>query len=98
MRRAACIGVLLGVVLGGAAPAQGAYTLVDKWGPTDPGYLGNLAVGGVAVGPTGTVYVADQNGSKVTMLDQNGVVVKKFGSFGLADGYFAGFLSPDGLA
>ncbi len=50
---------------------------------------------GIAVGPDGSVYVADSDNHRIQKFDSNGNFITKWGSIGLGDGEFA---RPEGIA
>lgn len=64
--------------------------LIGTWGcaGTAPGEFNNL--GGLAFGPDGTLYVADQGNCRIQRLARDGRVVQIIGSHGSALGRFAG--------
>lgn len=51
--------------------------------------------GGVAVGPTGEIWVVDQGNNRVEHFNEKGEYLGEFGSYGSGDGQFSG---PAGLA
>jgi sugar lactone lactonase YvrE len=65
-----------------------------EWGRTGTGPGELNFPGGVAIGPTGSVYVADQQNHRVQQFDRDGAFVREWGSFGPAPGQFGGEGSP----
>ncbi len=71
-----------------------------KWGPTgsDDGQFGRRPFEGplgIAVGPSGSVYVADTYNNRVQKFDSSGKFLMKWGSVGAGDGQF---FWPRGIA
>ncbi|MEZ6060231.1 MAG: hypothetical protein R3C19_07715 [Planctomycetaceae bacterium] len=50
--------------------------------------------GGVAIGPDGHVYVADQTNRRVQVFDKDGRFLAKFGEYGTEPGQFGGTTNP----
>jgi DNA-binding beta-propeller fold protein YncE len=73
--------------------AQGRQTLaaVAVWGSTGPGDGQFDAPRGVAVGPDGSVYVADSRNHRIQKFDADGNLLLAWGTFGSVD---AGTASP----
>ena len=84
-----CLTVVLALVL--VVPASAAPTFVTKWGGptpgTDPGEFSQPR--GIAVGPSGAVYVADSENSRVQKFTADGTFVTEWGFPGAGDGEFA---------
>lgn len=79
---------------GGDGSSSGpSYRVVKTWGPAGPGEFYDIA--GVAVDPSGNVYVADNTGSKVQKFSSSGVYVSSWGSYdpyGTENGKFVGLM------
>ena len=56
---------------------------------------------GIAIGPDGNIYIADTNNHQIAIFDQNGNLLKKWGSFGTETpglkNPFGVFVDPEGL-
>src|SRR5438874_2048889 len=77
---------------GGHGPGPGQFSFVD-YDAADPSQLN----ASIAVGPDGTVYVADTGDTRVEVFSPTGAFIRQFGAFGLKDGQFLqlGDLSVD---
>jgi tripartite motif-containing protein 71 len=100
----------------GAAPAQAAYRVADRWGNlgTGPGEFGSGVLGGgalrqyddpagIAVAPDGTVLVVDTSNNRVQHFSADGRYLGRFGRRGLDKGFVEvrltdRFFQPEGLA
>jgi DNA-binding beta-propeller fold protein YncE len=68
--------------------------LLRQWGRTGRGDGEFDFPGGVAVGPDGRVYVADQTNRRVQVFDARGKFLAKWGGYGTRPGQFGGNTSP----
>jgi DNA-binding beta-propeller fold protein YncE len=71
-----------------------AGKLLRQWGKTGGGDGELDYPGGIAVGPGGRVYVADQTNRRVQVFDREGKFLFKWGSYGTKEGQFGGNVSP----
>jgi len=60
----------------------------DGSGPLSLGDEQFFSPTGIAIDPSGNVYVADSQNNRIQKFDSNGVFLSKWGSFGLGDGKF----------
>ena len=87
-------------VLGARATAQDTITFLNSWGGVGTGTGQFHFNAGIAVGPTGTVYVADSyqtgNFARVEYFDRTGNYLGSFGTYGVQN--LAGqFVEPYGV-
>jgi DNA-binding beta-propeller fold protein YncE len=68
--------------------------LLRQWGRTGTGDGEFDYPGGLAVGPGGRVYVADQTNRRVQVFDARGKFLFKWGGYGTGKGQFGGNISP----
>jgi DNA-binding beta-propeller fold protein YncE len=68
--------------------------LLRQWGATGSGDGQFDYPGGIAVSPTGQVYVADQTNRRVQVFDSEGKFLFKWGEYGTAHGQFGGNITP----
>src|SRR5436305_2209272 len=95
-RRLGAIAVAgLTLALAGGGTALGALNFETVWGTAGSGDGQLQNPQGVAVGPQGDVYVADQNNNRIDKFDANGGFILKWGSFGSNDGQLG---SPTAVA
>ncbi len=88
-----CAG-LLGFVLA-TGTALAAYQFQTSWGTAGAGDGQFTTPALIAVGPDGSVYVADTGNQRVEKFDANGAFLLAFGSAGAGNGQFSG---PSGVA
>jgi outer membrane protein assembly factor BamB len=62
--------------------------LLESWGKAGSGKGDLGSPGGIAVGPTGLVYVSDPDNGRVDIFKPDGTFVRQFGRFGSAEGQF----------
>ena len=67
-----------------------ALTRISSFGSVGPGFneIGFFTKG-IAVAPSGDIYIADSNGSRIQKLDSSGNYTQTIGSRGSEDGYFS---------
>jgi DNA-binding beta-propeller fold protein YncE len=65
-----------------------------QWGTTGTGDGQFDYPGGIAVGPDGRIYVADQTNRRVQVFDRSGKFLFKWGEYGIKPGQFGGNISP----
>jgi sugar lactone lactonase YvrE len=70
-------------------------TFIAKWGRYGSGNGEFDSPYGVAVGPDGSVYVADTWNNRIQKFDRDGVFISKWGNYGQGDGEFN---MPSGVA
>jgi streptogramin lyase len=82
------LGVAVLAVAALAAPvtAQDPITFLNSWGTPGTGNGQFRAAWGVAVGPTGTVYVTDRTDSRVEYFDRSGNYIGQLGTPGTGNG------------
>ena len=85
---------LLGIFLA-SANAQTPITYLKSWGTPGSGDSQFAQPSGLAVGPTGNVYIADTWNNRVQEFNSNGGFITKWGSSGSGDGQFS---APLGMA
>ena len=76
-------------------PAQAEVTFLNAWGTYGIGNGQFDTPTGIAVGPTGRVYIVDQLNSRVQRFSVEGAYETEWGGIGTADGSFN---SPEGIA
>src|SRR5262249_743984 len=68
--------------------------LLRQWGKTGTGAGEFDYPGGIALGPGGRVYVADQTNRRVQGVDRQGKFLFQWGAYGTGPGQFGGNISP----
>jgi sugar lactone lactonase YvrE len=79
--------VLIATLAG--APAAGALGFVNEWGETGTGPGQFRFPVSVAVGPSGTVYVADSENDRIQRFDESGAFLGEWGGTGAGPGQFS---------
>jgi DNA-binding beta-propeller fold protein YncE len=78
-----------------AGPAHAEFGLMTKWGTSGSGAGQFDLPRGIAIGPSGEVYVSDSDNDRVQKFTPNGRFLTKWGSQGTAPGQF---ITPEGIA
>jgi hypothetical protein len=78
-----------------AAPALAEHTLVRQWGGQKPDDGEFNLPAGIAVAPSGEVFVADTDNNRIEVFDSAGNFLRKWGALGGGDGQFRG---PEGIS
>ena len=83
--------IVAGAGLAGLFPAVafGQITFLNAWGSSGSGNDQFYFPDGVAVGPTGTVYVADTDNNRIETFSSNGAFQGTFGSSGSGTDQFS---------
>ncbi len=65
-----------------ATPTPSAHSYLAQWGKLGPGKGQLWGAFGIAVGPSGNVYVADYVNDRIEVFDSSGVYVNQWGCKG----------------
>jgi DNA-binding beta-propeller fold protein YncE len=79
----------------GSTPAQGAYEHAFSFGTPGSGQGELSAPHGIAVGPDGDVFVADQDNDRIQVFGPDGAFIREWGSSGSGNGELS---APRGIA
>jgi hypothetical protein len=92
------LAVLALAALAVPATAQDTITFLNSWGTAGTGNGQFSDAFGVAVAPSGNVYVTDTVNSRVEYFDHTGSYISQFGSFGTGNGQFNGIAENVGVS